>query len=234
MNEVYKTYWTEGSAGADDRHRARSPPRRRSSRSAMVAVRRRRRPHRRPPERLDRRRPTRTATASRPATRCSCPASSAATASDNTAVKGDMTTQTKTVLDNGAAILKAAGFAYADVVSSRIFISDPARFAGHERGLPDLLSRRRRRRARRSRRASPRADYIVEITMVAVKDASRAAIDDAERGRHARRRRTPICQRGDSRRQPAVSSPARSATPRRTKATSRRRRPRRSRASAAR
>ena len=36
---------------------------------------------------------------------------------DNSIVKGDMGTQTKTVLDNGGAILKAAGMSYADVVA---------------------------------------------------------------------------------------------------------------------
>ena len=42
---------------------------------------------------------------------------------DNTRVKGDITTQTKTVLDNGAAILKAAGMSFADVVSARVFLA---------------------------------------------------------------------------------------------------------------
>src|ERR671934_574204 len=37
---------------------------------------------------------------------------------DNTPIKGDMATQAKAVLDNGAAVLKAAGFAYSDVVAS--------------------------------------------------------------------------------------------------------------------
>ena len=47
---------------------------------------------------------------------------------DNTPVKGDITAQTKTVLDNGAAILKAAGMSFADVVSSRIFLTDDTTF----------------------------------------------------------------------------------------------------------
>ena len=53
-----------------------------------------------------------------------------------------MTAQTKTVMDNGAAVLKAAGMSFADVVSSRIYITDADDVPGHERGVPDLLSDR--------------------------------------------------------------------------------------------
>ena len=45
---------------------------------------------------------------------------------DNSAIQGDMSAQTKTVMDNGAAVLAAAGMSYADVVSSRVYITDPA------------------------------------------------------------------------------------------------------------
>src|SRR5438093_7570079 len=47
---------------------------------------------------------------------------------DNTPMKGDMAAQTKGVLDNGAAVLKAAGFAYSDVVSARVYVTDQAAF----------------------------------------------------------------------------------------------------------
>src|SRR5262249_38485067 len=47
---------------------------------------------------------------------------------DNTPMKGDMAAQTKGVLENGAAVLKAAGFTYGDVVSSRVYITDQAAF----------------------------------------------------------------------------------------------------------
>jgi 2-iminobutanoate/2-iminopropanoate deaminase len=43
---------------------------------------------------------------------------------DNSVVEGDMTTQTKTVLDNAGQILKAAGFTFDHVVSSRVFITE--------------------------------------------------------------------------------------------------------------
>jgi enamine deaminase RidA (YjgF/YER057c/UK114 family) len=47
---------------------------------------------------------------------------------DNTVVEGDMTAQTKTVLDNAGQILKAAGFGFDQVVSSRVFITDGTKF----------------------------------------------------------------------------------------------------------
>ena len=58
---------------------------------------------------------------------------------DNTAVPGDMAAQTKTVLDNGAAILKAAGMSAADVVSARVFITDATKFQDMNAVDPDLL-----------------------------------------------------------------------------------------------
>src|SRR5438093_557455 len=58
---------------------------------------------------------------------------------DNTPIKGDMAAQTKAVLDNGAAVLKAAGFAYGDVVAARIYIADQAAFQDMNHVyLPDL------------------------------------------------------------------------------------------------
>ena len=61
----------QGSAGAHDRDGAAAQRRAGRDRGGRGA--RRRRARRRQPERVDRRRRTRTATASRPATRCSCP-----------------------------------------------------------------------------------------------------------------------------------------------------------------
>ena len=54
---------------------------------------------------------------------------------DNSVVEGDMTTQTKTVLDNAAQILKAAGMSFDNVVSSRVFITDVNEVPGDEQGL---------------------------------------------------------------------------------------------------
>ena len=94
---------------------------------------------------------------------------------DNAAVKGDITAQTKTVLDNGAAILKQAGMSFADVVSSRIYLTDDTTFqamnAAYRTYFPALPPARA---TVKTGLATP--DYLVEITMVAVKDAGRKAI----------------------------------------------------------
>lgn len=47
---------------------------------------------------------------------------------DNSVVEGDMTAQTKTVLDNAGEILKAAGMSFDHVVSSRVYITDGTKF----------------------------------------------------------------------------------------------------------
>jgi enamine deaminase RidA (YjgF/YER057c/UK114 family) len=93
---------------------------------------------------------------------------------DNTPIKGDMATQTKAVLDNGAAILKAAGFSYSDVVSSRIYISDPTAFQAMNAAYRAYFPTDPPARATvKADLTSP--DYIVEITMIAVKAANRTA-----------------------------------------------------------
>ena len=94
---------------------------------------------------------------------------------DNSTIKGDITAQTKMVLDNGAAILKAADMSYADVVSSRIFLTDEAAFQAMNTAYRTYFPTMPPARATvKSGLSSP--DYLVEITMVAVKDASRKAI----------------------------------------------------------
>ncbi len=96
-------------------------------------------------------------------------------AKDNSVVKGDVTMQTKTVLDNGAAILKAAGMSYADVVSARVFLTDTATFQQMNLAYRPYFPAVPPARAT-ARMGLTGADYLIEITMVAVKDASRAAI----------------------------------------------------------
>jgi reactive intermediate/imine deaminase len=94
---------------------------------------------------------------------------------DNTTVKGDITAQTKTVLDNGAAILKEAGMSFADVVSSRIYLTDDTTFqamnATYRTYFPTMPPARATVKA-----GLVSADYVIEITMVAVKDPGRKAI----------------------------------------------------------
>jgi enamine deaminase RidA (YjgF/YER057c/UK114 family) len=94
---------------------------------------------------------------------------------DNTTVKGDVPTQTKTVLDNGAAILKEAGMSFADVVASRIYLTDDTQFQAMNTAYRAYFPSNPPARATvKAGLTSP--DYLVEITMVAVKDPSRKAI----------------------------------------------------------
>jgi reactive intermediate/imine deaminase len=91
---------------------------------------------------------------------------------DNTTVKGDITTQTKTVLDNGAAILKEAGMSVADVVSARVFLPDDSAFQSMNTAYRTYFAAMPPARATvKAGLSSP--DYAVEITMVAVKDPGR-------------------------------------------------------------
>src|SRR3954464_12395155 len=93
---------------------------------------------------------------------------------DNTPLKGDMTAQTKAVLDNGAIVLKAAGFNYADVVASRIYITAQAAFADMNKVYQTYFPTDPPARAT-VKALLTSSDYSVEITMVAVKSSNRAA-----------------------------------------------------------
>ena len=89
---------------------------------------------------------------------------------DNSSVEGDMTTQTKAVLDNAREILAAAGMTLGHVVSARVFITDTAQFdamnvAYRSYFVPPLP-------ARATVRAElMRPEYVVEITLIAVKES---------------------------------------------------------------
>lgn len=93
----------------------------------------------------------------------------------NANVPGDITAQTKTVLDNGAAILKQAGMSYNDVVSARVYIADAAMFqtmnAAYRPYFGDVPPARLTVKA-----GLPGADYAIEVSMIAVKDALRTAV----------------------------------------------------------
>ncbi|HEX3644244.1 MAG TPA: RidA family protein [Vicinamibacterales bacterium] len=93
---------------------------------------------------------------------------------DNTAIKGDMATQTKAVLDNGAAVLSAAGFSYRDVVAARIYISDQAAFQDMNKVYQTYFPTDPPARAT-VKTLLTSSDYIVEVTMVAVKASNRSA-----------------------------------------------------------
>lgn len=87
---------------------------------------------------------------------------------DNTPMKGDMAAQTKGVLDNGAAVLKAAGFAYSDVVSARVYVTDQAAFQDMNNVYRTYFPTDPPARAT-VKALLTSGDYSVEITMVAVK-----------------------------------------------------------------
>jgi reactive intermediate/imine deaminase len=93
----------------------------------------------------------------------------------NANVPGDITAQTKTVLDNGAAILKQAGMTYNDVVSARVYIADAAMFqtmnAAYRPFFGEVPPARLTVKA-----GLPGPDYAIEVSMMAVKDASRTAV----------------------------------------------------------
>ena len=101
---------------------------------------------------------------------------------DNSAIKGDMTAQTKTVMENGAAVLKAGGFSFADVVSSRIYVTDSAAFqdmnAVYRTYFPTDPPARATVKANLTS-----ADYVVEVTMVAVKGTKSAITTPTEDGK---------------------------------------------------
>jgi len=87
---------------------------------------------------------------------------------DNTPMKGDMAAQTKGVLENGAAVLKAAGFAYSDVVAARVYITDQAAFQDMNNVYRTYFPTDPPARAT-VKALLTSGDYSVEITMVAVK-----------------------------------------------------------------
>jgi reactive intermediate/imine deaminase len=94
---------------------------------------------------------------------------------DNSIVTGDMTVQTKTVLDNAGEILKAAGMSYDHVVSSRVYITDGARFQDMNGVYRQYFTKDP------PARATVIADlmapeYVVEITLTAVNRPKRAII----------------------------------------------------------
>jgi 2-iminobutanoate/2-iminopropanoate deaminase len=96
---------------------------------------------------------------------------------DNTNVKGDITAQTKTILDNGAAILKQAGMSYADVVSSRIYITDESTFQAMNAAYRPYFTAGSMPARATVKAGLTSPDYVVEITMVAEKNAGRKAVN---------------------------------------------------------
>lgn len=94
---------------------------------------------------------------------------------DNSLIEGDIKVQTKAAMDNGGEILKAAGMSHAEVASSRIFITDVANFQGMNEVYRSYFPKDPPARATvRAGLTGPQ--YLVEVTMVAVKGGQRTAI----------------------------------------------------------
>jgi enamine deaminase RidA (YjgF/YER057c/UK114 family) len=94
---------------------------------------------------------------------------------DNTNVTGDMTLQTRTVMAMAGSILEAAGMSLADVVSSRVFISDPAAFQTMNNEYRTYFPSSPPARAT-VKASLPSEDYLIEVAMIAVKDPQREQI----------------------------------------------------------
>ncbi|HEY8234659.1 MAG TPA: RidA family protein [Vicinamibacteria bacterium] len=105
---------------------------------------------------------------------------------DNSIAGGDVATQTRAVLDNAGAILKAAGLSHADVVSARVYLPDTSGFQAMNEAYRSYFPERPPARATVQSGLAGR-EYVVEITLLAVKAAARRAIttpnDDGSPGR---------------------------------------------------
>ena len=95
---------------------------------------------------------------------------------DNTVVSGDINVQTKTVMDNAAELLKAAGMTFANVVSARIYLPDTAVFQQMNGVYRSYFPSAPPARATvKAALAGPQ--YVVEVTMIA-SSAPRQVVSD--------------------------------------------------------
>lgn len=94
---------------------------------------------------------------------------------DNSFKGGDVATQTRAVLESAGTILKAAGMSHADVVSARVYLPETADFPAMNEGYRTFFPEPRPARAT-VRAGLAGRDYVVEITMLAVKSSTRRAI----------------------------------------------------------
>ena len=94
---------------------------------------------------------------------------------DNALVTGGIEAQTAAVFENAEAVLKAAGFGLPDVVSARVFLTDGATF---DRMNAAYRSRFPADPPARATVITPLVspDFQIEITFVAARGASRAAV----------------------------------------------------------
>jgi 2-iminobutanoate/2-iminopropanoate deaminase len=91
---------------------------------------------------------------------------------DNAVVTGDLTTQTRVVLDNAAALLEAANLTLADVVSSRVFITGGGQFDTMNAIYREYFPSNPPARATVVSGLAG-SQYLIEMTMVAARGARR-------------------------------------------------------------
>jgi enamine deaminase RidA (YjgF/YER057c/UK114 family) len=94
---------------------------------------------------------------------------------DNSFKGGDVATQTRAVLESAGTILKAAGMTHADVVSARVYLPDTSGFQAMNEAYRAFFPEQPPARATVQAGLAGH-DYVVEITLLAVKSASRRAI----------------------------------------------------------
>lgn len=94
---------------------------------------------------------------------------------DNSFAGGDVAAQTRAVLESAGAILKAAGMSHSDVVSARIYLPETADFPAMNEAYRGFFPEPRPARATVQAGLAGR-DYVVEITLLAVKSSARRAI----------------------------------------------------------
>lgn len=94
---------------------------------------------------------------------------------DNRPIPGDMAAQTRTVLDNAGEVLKAARMSHADVVSSRVYITDVGLFQQMNAAYRAFFPKDPPSRAT-VKVGLTAAPYLVEVAMVAVRTSDRAPI----------------------------------------------------------
>lgn len=85
---------------------------------------------------------------------------------DNTVISGDVTTQTRAVMDNARELLDAAGLSFSHVVSARAFLPDLNDFAEFNRVYRDYIGADKPARATVGASLTSTA-YNVEVTFVA-------------------------------------------------------------------
>jgi enamine deaminase RidA (YjgF/YER057c/UK114 family) len=91
---------------------------------------------------------------------------------DNSPIPGDMAAQTRTVLDNAGEVLRAARMSHADVVSSRVYITDVGLFQQMNATYRTFFPKDPPSRAT-VKVGLTAAPYLVEIAMVAVRTSDR-------------------------------------------------------------